>query len=154
MKTEKRLAGIFSGDSHHNTVIDLGERYGNKKQAQTGHFSYYGTDPDVTALSKNFWGFRELVITPNSAYGNHIRIDTGNTKPYYYGHLIDLERRISQSVTYTLPNSDATANWGASPDGIYYIATPNDMLAFSQAAQTDTFTGKTVKLVRDIDIFI
>ena len=75
MRTEPRLAGIFNGDSHANTVKDLGYKYGYKKQAQTGHFSQFGENLNE-ATKSCFWGFRELILTPTNAVSRYITVES------------------------------------------------------------------------------
>ena len=59
----------------------------DKVIAEPGHFSHYtGSD----ALEKNFWGFRELIITPQTAITRYITVQT---KLVFGGTLfIDLKR--------------------------------------------------------------
>lgn len=98
MRTEPRLVGIFNGDSHSNTVIDLGEKYGHKMQAQTGHFSQIGGETDLAVLTQNFWGFRELIVTPEMAISRYITVET---KIVVAGQtFIDLKRTTSNSVRF------------------------------------------------------
>jgi len=175
VKNNDRIKGLFGGHNHMNNVT-YSSKWGNKPYAMTGTFARSGamnasnvegepsrwgyeskelTETQQASLQANidaFWGFRELLITPSGATSNFIGVDTGNTAPYYYGVKIDLERRITDSVTYDVQQTTATEQWDCADDGIYYIGTAADMLAFSLACQTDTFAGKTVKLVRDIDM--
>lgn len=66
----ERIKGMFSGHTHDSQLIELGEYWGNKTIAQTGHFSAYFS----TSTEKAFWGFRELVITPEEAYSQYITV--------------------------------------------------------------------------------
>ncbi len=174
VKNNDRIKGLFGGHDHMNNVKCYA-KWGNKPYAMTGTFARSGamnasnvegepsrwgyeskelTETQKASLQANidaFWGFRELLINKDGATSNFIGVDTGDTEPYYYGVKIQLDRRITDTVTYDTKHT-ATENWGPASDGIYYIGTPNEMMAFNLAAQTDTFAGKTVKLVRDIDM--
>ena len=68
LKTETRIKGLFMGHTHLNRVLPLGEEYRNLVIAETGNFSYT-LEKDLT---KGFWGFRDLVITPDTAVSHYI----------------------------------------------------------------------------------
>ena len=87
VRTDKRIKGLFQGHTHTNKIINMGSAYADKIIAETGHFSHYtGSD----ALEKNFWGFRELIITPQTAITRYITVQT---KLVFGGTLfIDLKR--------------------------------------------------------------
>ena len=68
LQTEPRIKGIFAGHTHLNRVLPLGEKYRNLVIAETGNFSYT-LEKDLT---KGFWGFRDLVITPDTAVSHYI----------------------------------------------------------------------------------
>ena len=63
---EPRIRGLFMGHTHLNSVISLGEEYAGKVIAQTGNFSY-----TCGELHSAFWGFRDLVITPDGKAVSH-----------------------------------------------------------------------------------
>lgn len=169
VKNNDRIIGLFGGHNHMNNVT-YAAKWGNKPYAMTGTFARSGamnasnvegepsrwgyeskelTEAQKASLQANidaFWGFRELVITPASAYSNFIGVDTGDTAPYYYGTKISLERRISDSVTYTLPSNEATKNWAAAADGIYYIGSPNDSLHLLKQRRQIRLQGRRLSL--------
>ncbi len=68
LKTECRIKGLFMGHTHLNRVLPLGEEYRNLVIAETGNFSYT-LEPD---LARGFWGFRDLIITPDTAISHYI----------------------------------------------------------------------------------
>ena len=95
MRTEDRILGIFSGDSHDNTVLDLGASYGNKKNIQTGNWAGSNATNMEERYSK-FWGFRELLITPDSVVSNYI---VAKTKIVINGVvIIDVDRTVNNSI--------------------------------------------------------
>ena len=67
--TNDRIKGLFQGHTHNAYTIALGEEWGNKTIAQTGSFANTDADGD------KFWGFRELIITPHSAYSQFIQFE-------------------------------------------------------------------------------
>ena len=73
---DSRIKGLFQGHTHQSSVITLGSEFGNKKIAQTGNFSYTGDTASADAVKNGFWGFRELVITPESAISSYIVTQT------------------------------------------------------------------------------
>lgn len=70
IRDDKRIKGLFQGHTHENTVIDMGYDLNHKLICQTGQFSQFGTIDQ--AKKNNFWGFRELIITPDVAISNYI----------------------------------------------------------------------------------
>ena len=67
---DERVIGLFGGHSHLNTLVQYNETCGNKIQAQTGNFSYTNGSYDTA-----FWGFRDLVITEDSAISSYIQVE-------------------------------------------------------------------------------
>lgn len=67
----ERILGLFHGHTHRASVVELGKLYRNRTIAQTGNFSY----PNPEEYNA-FWGFRELVITPDSAYSRYIVVSS------------------------------------------------------------------------------
>ncbi len=82
---------IFQGHTHRCSVIQLDETCGNKTICQTGNFSY-NNESDKPA---NFWGLRELVITPKNITTRYIipknTVDN-NGKPIYVPATITNEK--------------------------------------------------------------
>ena len=57
------------------------------------------------------------------------------------------------AVPFSVSAITATENWDAADDGIYYVSSAADLLAFKAAvAGGNTFAGKTVKLTADISM--
>jgi hypothetical protein len=54
----------------------MGASYGHKMIAETGHFSHYTASKDPEVLKTNFWGFRDLTITPDAAICNYVIVKT------------------------------------------------------------------------------
>ena len=177
VRENDRIMGLFGGHDHMGDVktnTANTNAWGNKPYTMCGTYALSGTvtaehsagqpqrfgyeAKELTAAQQesldltlaNFWGFRELVITPTSATSNYISVATGSTAPYFYGRKISLSRTTKYSATYATVS--ATADWGPAADGIYYIGSSADMKAFSALGQTFNFAGKTVKLTRDIDM--
>lgn len=67
---DERIVGLFGGHTHLNTPVLYGDACGNKIQAQTGNFSYTNG-----SLDTSFWGFRDLVITDDSAVSSYIQVE-------------------------------------------------------------------------------
>ena len=67
---DERIIGLFGGHTHLNTAVQYNESCGNKIQAQTGAFS--GTSGSFDTA---FWGFRDLVITEDSAISSYIQVE-------------------------------------------------------------------------------
>ena len=173
VKENDRIMGLFGGHDHMGDVKNT-TAWGDKPYSMCGTFALSGTvtaehskgqpqqfgytektltDAQQESLNltlANFWGFRELKITPTSSKSNYISVATGSTAPYFYGKKISLSRTTKYSASYT--NTTTTANWGPAADGIYYIGSAADMKAFSALGQTYNFAGKTVKLARNIDM--
>ena len=173
VKENDRIMGLFGGHDHMGDVKST-TAWGTKPYSMCGTFALSGTvtaehsagqpqkfgyeaktltDAQQESLDltlANFWGFRELKITPETAESNYISVATGSTAPYFYGRKITLSRTLKYKATYASP--EATANWGPASDGIYYIGSAADMKAFCTMGQSYNFAGKTVKLARDIDM--
>ena len=92
----RRIIGLFHGHTHRASVNHLGLIYGNKTIAQTGNFSYPNPE-EATA----FWGFRELVITEDSAYSRYIVVPSSQL----VGSALYLRRRTMYPILYygTMP---------------------------------------------------
>jgi predicted MPP superfamily phosphohydrolase len=69
---DSRVRGLFQGHTHQSSIVTLGAEFGGKKIAQTGNFSYTGESASADAVKNSFWGFRELIITPESAISSYI----------------------------------------------------------------------------------
>ena len=173
VRENDRIMGLFGGHDHMGDVKDT-TAWGDKLYSACGTYARSGTltaehlagEPQrfgyeaktLTAAQQesldltlnNFWGFRELKITPESAESNYISVATGSTAPYFYGRKITMSRTLKYGADYA--GIRATENWGPAADGIYYIGSAADMMAFNAMAQTYDFAGKTVKLVRDINM--
>ena len=67
---DERVIGLFGGHTHLNTLVQYNETCGNKIQAQTGNFSYTNGSYDTA-----FWGFRDLIITEDSAISSYIQVE-------------------------------------------------------------------------------
>ena len=94
VREDARIKGLFQGHTHQNTVIDMGYEYNYKKICQTGQFSQYGTLEE--ASKNNFWGFREVVITPSVGISSYI---IAKTKITFGGKVyIDQPRTTIQSA--------------------------------------------------------
>lgn len=61
------IKGMFVGHTHYCTVKERPDRFGSKKLAQTGNFSY--TSHSDTAAT--FWGFRDMIIADNAAVSSY-----------------------------------------------------------------------------------
>ena len=106
VKSDKRIKGLFSGHTHKSDIISLGSEFGNKRLAQTGEFSYSyyaamntGT---ITDVLNSFWGFRDLVITDESAMSQYIIPEVkGPIIPFNGGkHTVDIKRKTVYSVRF------------------------------------------------------
>ena len=100
-----RIMGLFGGHDHMGDVKNT-TTWGTKPYSMCGTFALSGTvtpehsagqpqrfgyeaktltaeqQASLDASINNFWGFRELKITPEKAESNYISVDTGNTAPY------------------------------------------------------------------------
>lgn len=102
LRRNERIKGLFAGHVHRSDSVCLGSEYGDKVLAYTGEFSYsyftaYPSD-DVNDLYDSFWGFRELLIYPDTAQSNYIRVKT--ELPEYRGVKFDLERKSVFEIEY------------------------------------------------------
>ena len=58
-----------------------------------------------------------------------------------------------EAATTETPKYTQNTNWAASADGVFEIATPEDLLAFAGKRVTNgNYAGKTVRLTADIDL--
>ena len=97
IRSDSRIKGLFQGHSHLNDIIDMGSPYGNKKIYQTGNFSQLGPNATKEQITEYFWGFRELIITPDHAATRYI---IPKTDIILNGVVfIQTTRRISKSAT-------------------------------------------------------
>ena len=106
---DERIIGLFGGHTHLNTLVQYNESCGNKIQAQTGNFSYTNGSFDTA-----FWGFRELIITEDSAITNYIQVECDvvlNGEERHY------DRKLTESVDFMNP---ATFNDFVADDGTKY----------------------------------
>ena len=87
--TSERIKGLFEGHTHGSKVFE----WSNRSIARTGNFSYTF---DTEGTDKPFWGFRELIITEDSAYSQYISVAgiTGDEKTASY------IRKTTDSVWY------------------------------------------------------
>ncbi len=92
---EPRIKGLFMGHSHDHRLIPLGPVYANKVIAQTGNYSYTMSGADTGG----FWGFRDLVITGETAVSRYIM--TANDVILEEGP-VHFDRRITEIQEYTL----------------------------------------------------
>ena len=92
---EPRIKGLFMGHSHDHRLIPLGPEYANKVIAQTGNYSYTMSGADTGG----FWGFRDLVITGETAVSRYIM--TANDVILEEGP-VHFDRRITEIQEYTL----------------------------------------------------
>ena len=92
---DPRVKGLFMGHSHDHRLIPLGREWGNKTIAQTGNFSYTMSG----AHTGGFWGFRDLVITGETAVSRYIM--TANDVILEEGP-VHFDRRITEIQEYTL----------------------------------------------------
>ena len=97
--TCNRIVGLFHGHTHRASVTQLGRLHNSLTIAQTGNFSY--PNPEETNA---FWGFRELVITGDSAYSRYI---------------------VTESESILNSNSPYTRRWTMLPV-CYYGTMPKD----------------------------
>lgn len=96
---DPRIKGLFQGHTHTNKVINMGEDYLNKTIAETGHFAHFGSaNVDENTLKNNFWGFRELSISPEMALSRMIIVET--TIKINGVSIMDLKRTTLNTVRY------------------------------------------------------
>lgn len=107
LEEKDNIIALFAGHTHKSSVLGEGENtYGGKTVAQTGHFSYFTSDfTDADKTIDNFWGFRDLIITADSAYSRYITADCSQyaTQLSQYGVASpdgNYGRREIYSVTY------------------------------------------------------
>lgn len=92
-----RVKALFAGHTHKSGVIELGESWGGKTIAQTGNFAYF-----KDSAKQSFWGYRELIITEESAYSQYVITESDATVDGVKTHF---ERKILNQAGYygTLP---------------------------------------------------
>ncbi len=90
-----RVKGMFMGHTHENDVLYLDWDWGGKTIAQTGNFSYAFGDKET--VCDNFWGYRELVITPDVAYSQYITVESDAV---IKGEYVHFDRQTSDAVLY------------------------------------------------------
>ena len=95
---DSRIKGLFQGHTHQSTVITLSAEFGSKKIAQTGNFSYTGSTDSAQSVKESFWGFRELLITPESSISNYIVVATNITIDGK--EIADLKRALTNRVRF------------------------------------------------------
>ena len=69
-KNEKRIIAMMCGHIHVSKVWDMREAFG-KMMLMTGNYSYSSEKPAEDSL----WGFRDLILTDNSAESRYITVD-------------------------------------------------------------------------------
>jgi hypothetical protein len=72
LRTNDHVKGLFHGHIHTTAVEPLGDEYNNLSIAVTGNFAYT-KESDILG---SFWGFRDLVITADSASSAYIIADS------------------------------------------------------------------------------
>jgi 3',5'-cyclic AMP phosphodiesterase CpdA len=87
-----RIKALFAGHTHQSAVLEPGQSLGGKTIAQTGNFAYF---KDSAKLS--FWGFRELIITEETAYSQYIIAESEATVDGVKKHF---DRKVLNQVGY------------------------------------------------------
>lgn len=95
---DSRIKGLFQGHTHQSSVITLSGEFGSKKVAQTGNFSYTGETSSAQAVREGFWGFRELIITPESSISSYIVVPTHIVLDGK--EIVNLTRRLTHRVRF------------------------------------------------------
>ena len=93
LRENTNIRGLFQGHTHLTTAIELGEEYNDLTIAQTGNFAYT-KESDIIG---SFWGFRELVITADSAQSGYIIVDS---VAVINGQKKTIERNVTNVVVY------------------------------------------------------
>jgi 3',5'-cyclic AMP phosphodiesterase CpdA len=91
--TNTDIKALFHGHIHLTDVQELGEEYNDLTIAVTGNFAYT-KDADILG---SFWGFRELVISENSAYSCYILAES---EAVVNGKNVVVEREEIDEVIY------------------------------------------------------
>jgi hypothetical protein len=92
---DERVIGLFGGHTHLNTIVQYNESCGNKIQAQTGNYSYTNGSYDTA-----FWGFRDLIITKDSATTSYIQ---ATCEVVLGGEERSYERKLTEVVDFMNP---------------------------------------------------
>ncbi len=71
LTADERILGLFMGHVHESDVKYF-ERFHNKPVARTGNFSHVS----AKELEDAFWGFRELILTPEEGVSRYIVSDS------------------------------------------------------------------------------
>lgn len=103
VRENPRIIGLFAGHIHRSDFALLGEEFGNKILAYTGEFSYsfFTAFPhlgDLNSVYDSFWGFRELLIYPDMAQSEYIRVKTNI--PPYKDIPYELDRKLVYGIEY------------------------------------------------------
>jgi len=72
VRANKRIVCLFEGHVHRGDKFTLDEMSGKKTVALTGHF----LDAKVSSSLGDAWGFRDIVITENSAVTSYYQVKT------------------------------------------------------------------------------
>ena len=98
IKNDTRIKGLFQGHTHTNKIIDMGAEYNNKRICETGNYSQLGPDATKAELTQYFWGFRELIITPEAAITRYIK---PTNKIQIAGQVfMDMKRNMSAAYSF------------------------------------------------------
>ncbi len=92
---DERVIGLFGGHTHLNTPVQYNSNCGNKVQVQTGNFSYTNGSFDTS-----FWGFRDLVITEDSATTSYIQAECDAVINGRWRHY---DRKVTEVVDFMNP---------------------------------------------------
>lgn len=93
------IVGFFMGHHHKTTVIQLGNSCQNKTIAQLGNFAYGKGGSSET--ENYYWGFRDLVITPDRAVSRYI---VAESNAVINGSAVNRTRRLISQLEY-YPNA-------------------------------------------------
>ena len=91
----KRIVGLFQGHVHRSTLHPQGTVYGNLTIAQTGHFAF----SDDANPEKDFWGFRDIVITEKGAVSSYIQVSS-HADVSKIGKFTDIPRTVQNVQNY------------------------------------------------------
>ncbi len=89
------IAGLFMGHTHYADVVELGRVCKGLTIAQTGNFSY--GNGGSTETENFFWGFRDLVITGDSAVSRYI---LAKAEAVIQGECVRHSRQLISTVNY------------------------------------------------------
>ena len=95
LNQSKRIVGLFQGHIHRSILRPQGVNFGNHTIAQTGHFAF----SDDQNPEKDFWGFRDIVITKDRAVSSYIQVDS-RADFSKIGKFIDIPRTIQNVQNY------------------------------------------------------